>query len=360
MRLFARFNDVGVTVLIATHDLELDRAVAAPAAEARGRAASSPDCCRRGLSAAMLDAALPRPASAITCSTRCAGSRRQPFATLLTVLVIAIALALPAGLRVLVNNLGTLTGGWQGAADFAVYLKIDVSTDRARRARARDRARGRTSRACSSIDRAAALEEFRAHSGFGEALDALEGNPLPRYARRPARERRRRATSRRSRPRSARCRRPTSCSSTRHWVARLRAMLALAARMVDLATVLLGDRGRDRRRQHDPPGDPQPQRRDRGHEAGRRHGRLRPPAVPLPRVLLRAGRRHRRGLSSWPPLADPGAAGRRPGGPLRQRLPAGGALAAGDRDPAWSAAPCWAGPAPWLATARHLRADRAP
>ena len=36
----------------------------------------------------------------------------QPLATLMTLLVIAIALALPAGLRVLVSNLGAVSASW--------------------------------------------------------------------------------------------------------------------------------------------------------------------------------------------------------------------------------------------------------
>ena len=104
--------------------------------------------------------------------------RRQPFATLLTVLVIAIALALPAGLRVLVGNLGSLSGGWQSAADFTVYFKLEVPTDRAR-ALAREIAARPDVASVQFVDRASALEDFRAHSGFGSSLDALEGNPLP-------------------------------------------------------------------------------------------------------------------------------------------------------------------------------------
>src|SRR5690606_6934315 len=56
----------------------------------------------------------------------------QPVATLLTVLVIAIALALPAGLRVLVGNAAAVAGSWQGAADFSAYLEPDITADRAR------------------------------------------------------------------------------------------------------------------------------------------------------------------------------------------------------------------------------------
>jgi cell division transport system permease protein len=163
--------------------------------------------------------------------------RAQPFATLLTVLVIAIALALPAGLRVLVSNLATLSGGWQSAADFTVYFKIDVPTDRAR-AVARDIAGRPGIAGVQFIDRASALEEFRAHSGFGTALDALDGNPLPdtlvvRPASGAAGDVEGLAAAIRKLPEADLVQLDTQ------WVARLRAMLALATRIVDLATVLL-------------------------------------------------------------------------------------------------------------------------
>lgn len=164
--------------------------------------------------------------------------RRQPFATLLTVLVIAIALALPAGLRVLVSNLGTLSGGWQGAADFTVYFKLEVPTDRAR-ALAREIASRPDVASVQFIDRGTALADFRAHSGFGTALDALEGNPLPdalviRPASGAAGDVEGVAAALRKLPETDLVQLDTQ------WVARLRAMLKLATRIVDLATVLLG------------------------------------------------------------------------------------------------------------------------
>ena len=102
----------------------------------------------------------------------------QPFASLLTILVIATALALPAGLRVAVSNLGAVSESWQSAADFTVYLKMDVSEEAARRM-ARTIEERPDVAGVTVIDRDAALKEFRARSGFGEALDALDGNPLP-------------------------------------------------------------------------------------------------------------------------------------------------------------------------------------
>jgi len=164
--------------------------------------------------------------------------RRQPFATLLTVLAIAIALALPAGLRVLVSNLGSLSGGWQSAADFTVYFKLDVPTDRAR-ALAREIASRADVASVQFVDRGAALEDFRTHSGFGTALDALEGNPLPdalvvRPASGAAGDVEGVAAALRKLPETDLVQLDTQ------WVARLRAMLALATRIVYLATVLLG------------------------------------------------------------------------------------------------------------------------
>ena len=167
--------------------------------------------------------------------TRLAG---QPFASALTILVIAIALALPAGLRVAVNNADALSDSWQSAADFTVYLKMAVSAEAARRTartiEARDDVAGVT-----VIDRDAALAEFRDQSGFGESLDALDGNPLPHTlvvhpASGIAADVEALANAIGALPETELVQIDTA------WVTRLRAMLALASRLVDLATVLLG------------------------------------------------------------------------------------------------------------------------
>jgi cell division transport system permease protein len=162
----------------------------------------------------------------------------QPFASLLTVLVIATALALPAGLRVAVNNADAVSDSWQGAADFTVYLKLDVSEEAARRTAHSIEQRNDVARV-TVIDRDAALAEFRARSGFGEALDALGGNPLPHTlvvspASGIASDVEALAKAVAALPETDLVQVDTA------WVARLRAMLALADRLVDFATVLLG------------------------------------------------------------------------------------------------------------------------
>jgi cell division transport system permease protein len=162
----------------------------------------------------------------------------QPFASALTILVIAIALALPAGLRVAVSNAAALSGSWQSAADFTVYLRTDVSAETARRIARAIESRDDVA-AVTIVDRDAALAEFRSKSGFGEALDALEENPLPhtlvvRPASGIASDVEPLAGAIRALPETEIVQIDTA------WVTRLRAMLALARRLVDFATVLLG------------------------------------------------------------------------------------------------------------------------
>src|SRR5512137_3218379 len=102
----------------------------------------------------------------------------QPFATLLTVIVIGIALALPACLHVLVQNVRNASGGWSNALDISVYMKPEATLEQAKRAAERIRQR-RDVDDVTLIEADAALAEFRRNSGFGAALDALKDNPLP-------------------------------------------------------------------------------------------------------------------------------------------------------------------------------------
>ncbi len=103
---------------------------------------------------------------------------QQPLATLLTVLVMGIALALPACLNVLVRNAQAASGSWERALDVSVYLKTSVDVDTAKRLA--DKLKQRSDvKAVQLINADEALKEFREHSGFGEALDALSDNPLP-------------------------------------------------------------------------------------------------------------------------------------------------------------------------------------
>ncbi|HET7588020.1 MAG TPA: permease-like cell division protein FtsX [Gammaproteobacteria bacterium] len=103
---------------------------------------------------------------------------RHPVASLFSVAVIGIALALPAGMSVLVDNIRTLSGAWEGAARVSVFLKQDVDAATARKLTA-DVSREPGIKSVRLITADEALAEFRQRSGFGAALDVLDDNPLP-------------------------------------------------------------------------------------------------------------------------------------------------------------------------------------
>lgn len=113
---------------------------------------------------------------------------RAPLATLLTLIVIGVALALPAGLALVVNNLRLATGDLSNAVDFSVHFKLGTPIERVEQIAKNARERtGITSVTVTTADQA--LEEFKQASGFGDALAALEDNPLPHHITvRPARD----------------------------------------------------------------------------------------------------------------------------------------------------------------------------
>src|SRR5262245_41278744 len=103
---------------------------------------------------------------------------QQPFAALLTILVIGIALALPACLHTLVQNVRVASGGFRHALDISVYMKLGTGLEETRQLAAKLKQR-RDIDEVRLIEADDALAEFRKSSGFGAALDALESNPLP-------------------------------------------------------------------------------------------------------------------------------------------------------------------------------------
>ncbi len=103
---------------------------------------------------------------------------RSPFGSAMTASVIGIALALPAGLYVLLENAQSMSRGWDGTAQISLFLRADVTDRRAAELAERiaSLAEVTTTRL---ITRQEALAEFQEMSGFGNALQALEANPLP-------------------------------------------------------------------------------------------------------------------------------------------------------------------------------------
>ncbi|KMM84705.1 cell division protein FtsX [Pseudomonas taetrolens] len=103
---------------------------------------------------------------------------KQPIGSFFTCLVMAVALSLPMGLSLLLNNVERLGGSWQRAAQISLYLQLDASSDQGEQLS--NQIKGMAGVADAEfISREKALEEFQQQSGLGEALKELPDNPLP-------------------------------------------------------------------------------------------------------------------------------------------------------------------------------------
>jgi len=102
----------------------------------------------------------------------------HPWSSLLTWLVIAIALALPMGLSVALNNVDRLGSAWERTAQLSIFLGKDVTAEKAAELQIGLRSRESVADTVfvSSQD---ALTEFSRLSGFSDVLSSLSENPLP-------------------------------------------------------------------------------------------------------------------------------------------------------------------------------------
>ena len=103
---------------------------------------------------------------------------RNPFGSLATWFMIGIALALPGGFYLLLDNLSQLGGRWDGAPQISVFLQESVDESSGVALQQRILQLPGVAHA-EYISREQALAEFRSISGFGEVIDHLDANPLP-------------------------------------------------------------------------------------------------------------------------------------------------------------------------------------
>ncbi len=103
---------------------------------------------------------------------------KNPVGSLMTWLVIGIALALPSGLFVAIHNVEAISSNWEGSAQISLYLHKVVS-DQDGRQLARELNGHPDIEHVEYISATQALEEFQSLSGYGDVLTHLNSNPLP-------------------------------------------------------------------------------------------------------------------------------------------------------------------------------------
>jgi len=102
----------------------------------------------------------------------------NPLSSAMTWLVIGIALALPTGLNVALENVSQLSSSWDSPAQISLFLQDGVTDEQA--TALQSELAGRSDVATARfVSRDEALEEFRVLSGFADLLDSLDSNPLP-------------------------------------------------------------------------------------------------------------------------------------------------------------------------------------
>jgi cell division transport system permease protein len=102
----------------------------------------------------------------------------RPWATALTVFVLGFALALPLLFFLAFDNARSLSAGLREAREVTVFLQ--PAQDVRAAAALADELRARADVLAVQLRTPEqGLAEFRQLSGFGDALDALDGNPLP-------------------------------------------------------------------------------------------------------------------------------------------------------------------------------------
>ena len=98
--------------------------------------------------------------------------------SLLVWLLVGIALALPAGLYLIQQNLSAMTAAWDGRPGLTAYFELDADAALIAAASERLAADDRVAEV-TLTDPDSALAEFRRFTDLADALDLLDANPLP-------------------------------------------------------------------------------------------------------------------------------------------------------------------------------------
>lgn len=103
---------------------------------------------------------------------------RYPINHVLTTAVIGISLALPASFYVLLENVRSVSAGWDGSLQVTLFMENMITDEQTIEIAEQLNSDARIE-STNVIKRADALAEYRSLSGFADALNALDDNPLP-------------------------------------------------------------------------------------------------------------------------------------------------------------------------------------
>lgn len=103
---------------------------------------------------------------------------RTPISSLMTIMVLGFSLSLPSALYVLAKNGQQVSAHWGSASEISLFVKPQTSRADITALMKSLQLDPRISRV-NWLEKDQALEEFQQQSGFGEALQYLDENPLP-------------------------------------------------------------------------------------------------------------------------------------------------------------------------------------
>ncbi len=112
------------------------------------------------------------------CLRALARMRGQPLATLLSVAVIAIAIALPLGFYLLLTNASTAAGRLNAEPNVGVFMTLTANLDDAKAVEKKLNALANAA-SVRFISREAALADMKRAANLGDLLAGMENNPLP-------------------------------------------------------------------------------------------------------------------------------------------------------------------------------------
>lgn len=103
---------------------------------------------------------------------------KYPLSNILTSAVIGISLALPTSFYLLLDNVRTVSSSWDGSVQVTLFLQTEID-DKQALSFASKLKENKSIDESTLINRTDALAEYQKLSGFADALNALDENPLP-------------------------------------------------------------------------------------------------------------------------------------------------------------------------------------